>query len=234
MHTLNGSFKIVAKETGVTFYINIFITAAIFALFIILNSISSSNDVGGVLFGPFYIVFLTLPFIFFKAYRFILGLGGTRTQFMFASYLSSLIFLTGAAIILTAFHFIGETIFRDNYTVFHMADVIAEPSLFMYFWIDFLWLFILFSIGMFAQVINFNLGTIRSLILVGLLVLISISAYFYIDFAPLLDFIFTDYTLFVHLLAAGSLILLVLSHFMMKNAPLERGDRKILKPSLAE
>src|SRR5699024_2039654 len=103
MHTLNGSFKIVAKETGVTFYINIFITAAIFALFIILNSISSSNDVGGVLFGPFYIVFLTLPFIFFKAYRFILGLGGTRTQFVFASCLSRLIFLTGAVVILTFF-----------------------------------------------------------------------------------------------------------------------------------
>lgn len=232
MHTLNGPFKIVAKETGITFYINIFVTVAIFALFIFLSSISSGSNIDGVLFGPFYIVFLTLPFIFFKAYRFILGLGGTRTQFVLSAYLSSLLFITAASVVLTLLHFIGKNIFEQSYSVFHMADILTDANLFMYFWIDFLWLFILFGIGMFAQVINFNMGTMRTLILLGLVILASISIYFYIDFEPIFEFIMTDYTLFIHILAGGSVVLLILSYFMMRNAPLERGDRKILKPSI--
>src|SRR5699024_4719438 len=92
---------------------------------------------------------------------------------------------------------------------------------------DLLWLFIIFSIGMFVQAINFNLGTIRTLSLGGILILAAIIAYFFLDLTPLFEFIIMDHLLFVHILALAALIMLLLSAFMMNNAPLERGDRKI-------
>lgn len=42
---------------------------------------------------------------------------------------------------------------------------------------------------------------------------------------------FKEYLLFLHVSALISLIMLVFSYFMMRNAPLERGDRKVFKVS---
>ena len=127
-------------------------------------------------------------------------------------------------------HLLSRMTFQNG-SIFHMAGILNDPNPAMYFWIDFLWLIILFGIGMFAQVINFNLGTIRTLTLAAVLILAAVTAYFFLDLTPLFEFIIIDHLLFVHILALASLILLVLSAFMMKNAPLERGDRKLFTAS---
>lgn len=229
MNTLKGPLRIVSREMSLTFYINTGITIALLLLYMFLSTkLDGSNEMIGLIFGPFYIVFLTFAFIFFKSYKFILALGGTRQQFMLSSYIAGLFYILASALVLTAMHYLGKAIFENGY-VFHMADILPNANPAMYFWVDFLWLFILFGIGMFAQVINFNLGAIRSLIIAGIIILGSITAYFFIDLAPLFEFFINDYLLFLHLLALGSLILMTLSFFMMKNAPLERGDRKIFK-----
>lgn len=226
MNTLKGPFKVVSKEMRLTFCINVGITIALFALFIFLSTQLDGNEMLGLIFGPFYIVFLTYAFMFFKSYQFILSFGGTRKQFMISSFISSLLYIGLGTILLTVLHYMGEMVFHNGY-VFHMADILSDANPAMYFWVDFLWLFILFGIGMFAQVINFNLGTLRTLIAAAAIILGSVTAYFFMDLTPLLEFFITDYMLFLHLLALGSFILLVLSYFIMRNAPLERGDRKI-------
>lgn len=226
MNSLKGSLKIVSKEMGITFYINIALTIGLFVLYLFLSFRGDTNEYLGVLFGPLYVIFLIYPFIFFKSYNFILALGGTRKQFITSSFLSTLVFIVIGTIILNALHLIGEMTFQNGY-LFHMADILNDPSTAMYFWIDFLWLIILFGFGMFAQTINFNLGTIRTLTLGGVLLLAGVAAYYFIDLTPLFEFIIKDHLLFVHILAFASLIMLILSAFMMRNAPLERGDRKI-------
>lgn len=228
MNTLKGPFKMMTKEMGMTFYINAGITLALFALYIFLSSQADGNEYLGLLFGPFYIVFLIFPFILFKSYNFILSFGGTRKQFIISTFISTLIFIVIGTIILNVLNIISEMTFQNGY-MFHMADILSDPNTAMYFWIDFLWLFILFGIGMFAQAINFNLGTIRTLSLGGILILASIAMYFFIDLVPLFEFFITDHLLFVHLLALISLAFLVLSYFMIRNAPLARGDRKFFR-----
>lgn len=226
MNRLKGPLKIVSKEMGVTFYINTGITIALFALYLFLSFRADSNEHLGVLFGPFYVIFLVYPFIFFKSYNFILALGGTRKQFIISSFLSTLIFIVIGTIILNVLHLIGGMTFQSGY-LFHMSDILNDANPAMYFWIDFLWLFILFGLGMFAQVVNFNLGTVRTLSLGAVLLLAGVTAFYFIDLTPLFEFIIMDHLLFVHLLALLSLVMLVLSTLMMRNAPLERGDRTI-------
>ncbi|SDK92072.1 hypothetical protein [Lacicoccus qingdaonensis] len=230
MHSLKGSLKIVSKEMGVTLYINIALTIALFALYLFISFRADPGEYLGVIFGPFYVIFLVYPFIFFKSYNFILALGGTRKQFIVSSFISTLAFLILCTIILNVLHLISGMTFQNGH-VFHMAGILNDPNPAMYFWIDFLWLIILSGIGMFAQVINFNLGTIRTLTLAAVLILAAVTAYFFLDITPLFEFIIMDHLLFVHILALASLILLVLSAFMMKNAPLERGDRKLFTAS---
>ena len=86
---------------------------------------------------------------------------------------------------------------------------------------------------MFAQVIYFNLGLIRTLTLGGILLLAGVAAYYFIDLTPLFEFIIMDHLLFVHILALASIIMLILSALMMRNAPLERGDRKLFTTTAA-
>lgn len=226
MNKLKGPMKIVSKEMSITFYINIGITIALFALFLFLSFRADSNENLGILFGPFYVIFLVYPFIFFKSYSFLLALGGTRKQFIISSFISTLIFIIIGTIILNVLYLISGLTFQNGY-LFHMADILNNANPAMYFWIDFLWLFILFGLGMFAQVVNFNLGTIRTLSLGAVLLLAGVAAFYFIDLTPLFEFIIMDHLLFVHLLALLSLIMLILSVLMMRNAPLERGDRTI-------
>lgn len=226
MNSLKGPLKIVSKEMGITLYINIALTITLFALYLFLSTRADSNEMLGILFGPFYAIFLAYPFIFFKSYKFILALGGTRKQFIVSSFLSTLAFIIICTIILNVLYLISGMTFQNGF-IFHMADILNDANAAMYLWIDFLWLFIIFGIGMFVQAINFNLGTIRTLSLGGILILAAIIAYFFLDLTPLFEFIIMDHLLFVHILALAALIMLLLSAFMMNNAPLERGDRKI-------
>ena len=228
MNTLKGPFKVVMKEMGLTFYINTFLTVALFALYIFLSTKAEPNEMLGVIFGPFYVVFAAYPFIFFKAYKYILALGGTRKQFMFSALAVSMIYLVAAALILTALHLLGEVIFENGYN-FHMAHILSNPGTAMYFWVDFLWLFILFGIGLFAQATYFNLGAVRTLTLGAVIILVSVAAYFFLDLTPLFEFIIENHLLFLHLFALASLILIAASYFMMRNAPLEHGDRKVFR-----
>lgn len=226
MNTLKGPLKVLHKEMALTLYINIVLTVLLFALYFYFSTQSEPQTMLGVIFGPFYVVFAAYPFIFFKAYRYILALGGTRKQFMISALAMTMIYLIAAAIILTALHLLGETILQNGYN-FHMAHILSDPGALMYFWTDLLWLFILFGAGLFAQAVYFNLGAVRSLILGAALILVSVAAYFFMDLTPLFEFIIEEHLLFLHLSALVSTALIAVSYFMMINAPLERGDRKI-------
>src|SRR5699024_10695153 len=100
MNSLKGPLKIVSKEMEITLYIKLALTIALCVLYIFLSTRADSNEMLAILFGPFYAIFLTYPFIFFKSYKFILALGGTKKQFIVSSFLSTLAFIILCTIIL--------------------------------------------------------------------------------------------------------------------------------------
>jgi len=228
MYTLKGPFRLIMKEMSLTFYINIGVTLALMALFIFLSYYNVANEALGIAFGPFYVIFLVYPFILFKGYKYILSLGGTRKQFMVATFLSVGIYIMLSGIILNGLYFLSPLLFNEG-QLFHMADLVSGSHPFLYFWIDLLWMFILFGSAMVIQAIYFNLGTVRTLSGGAALLILVLAAVFFVDLSSLIEFIIAEHLLFVHILAGISLLFMFLSYLIMRNAPLERGDRKLIK-----
>lgn len=179
MNTLKGPFKIIIKEMNPTFLWNIGITIALMGLFIVLSFYTDGNEHLGITFGPFYVIFLVYPFILMKAYKCILSLGGTRKQYMIATFLSIGIYLVLSAIILNGLYFLSPYVLNQGY-IFHMGDLVNESNPFLYVWIDVLWMFILFGIGVLAQTVYFNLGTVRTLSVGAVLLIGSLATVFFL------------------------------------------------------
>src|SRR5699024_22685 len=118
MNSLKAPLKIVSKETGITLYIVIASTIALFGLYVCQTTIAYSTELLGILFGPFYAIFLAYSFIFFKSYKFILALGGTRKQFIVSSFLSTLAFIIICTIILNVLYLISGMTFQNGF-IFH-------------------------------------------------------------------------------------------------------------------
>ena len=226
MNTFKGPFRLIIKEMNVTFYINLVVTLALMGLYIFLSFYLAENDMLGVTFGPFYAIFFVYPFIVFKGYKYILSLGGTRKQFMFATYLSIGIYIVLSGIILNGLHYLSPYLLNEGY-IFHMADLVNGSHPLLYIWIDILWMIILFGVGVIAQSIYFNLGTVRTLSGVAALLIAILATVFFADFSPLIEFIITDHFLFIHILGGISVLFMLFSYHFMKNGPLERGDRHL-------
>jgi len=229
MNTLKGPFRLIMKELSVTFYINIGITFALMILHVFISYYSAENETFGGIFGPFYAIFLLFPFMLSKAYKSILSLGGTRKQFMFATFLSNGIYIVLSGIILNGLYFLSPLLLFNEGQIFHMADLVNGSQPLLYLWIDLLWMFIAFGLAMIIHAIIFNLGTTRSLIGGAALLILVLAVGFFADLSPLIEFIIADHLLFVHILAGISLVFMFLSYLIMRNAPLERGDRKLIK-----
>ncbi|QQK80836.1 hypothetical protein HUG20_13660 [Salicibibacter cibi] len=224
MNTLKGPLRVIIKEVNVTFYINVGVTLGLMALYIFLSFYLGENEMLGITFGPFYGIFLIYPFILFKGYKYILSLGGTRKQFMIATYLSISIYIILSGILLNGLHFLSPYLLNEGY-IFHMADLVSGSNPLLYVWIDVLWMIILFGVGLIAQSVYFNLGTVRTLIGGAALLIAVLATYFFADLQPLIEFIIVDHLLFVHILAGVSVLFMLFSYLFMKNGPLERGDR---------
>ncbi|GAK09176.1 hypothetical protein [Geomicrobium sp. JCM 19038] len=224
MNTLKGPFRLIFKEMKPTFLINAGITIALMGLFVFLSFYADGNENIGVLFGPFYAIFLFFPFFLMKGYKCILSLGGTRKQFMISTYLSVTIYTILGVLTLNGFYYLSPYVLNQGY-IFHMGDLVNESNPFLYLWVDALWLFILFGIGVLAQTVYFNLGTVRTLSVGAVLLIASLATFFFADLGPLFEFFITEQLAFVHILAGISVLFVLLSYLFMKNGPLEKGDR---------
>ncbi|WP_026701921.1 hypothetical protein [Salibacterium aidingense] len=188
MNTFKGPFRLLLKEMRPTFYINTLVTLVLMAFFIILGfwteSADNSTVAVGVIFGPYYAIFLAYPFIIFPGYRYILSLGGTRKQFMKAALMSAVLYVLLAMLILNGLHFLSESIVSfGNHSIsfFHMADLVNGENPLLYLWVDILWCLFLFGVGMIAKSIWFNFGPLRTLMAVTGLLILGIAAVTFLD-----------------------------------------------------
>lgn len=223
---LKGPIRILLKEMNVTFYINLIITIALVPLYIFISMTDNTDNFNGVLFGPFYVILFIFPFVVFKCYQYILSLGGTRKQFMLSLLVSLVFYLILCALILNVLYFNIQGLLQSG-NIVHMAETLDSTSYILYFWVDILWMFLLFAIGLLIQVIHFNFGTLKTFIIAGVLLITSTAIYFLVDLTPLVEFIFNDYLLFLNLTGVAAVIIIIFSYFMMRNAPLERGDIRV-------
>lgn len=224
MNTFTGPFRLMMREMSMTFYINVFITFALFVFYNVLGYMGVAESGSFILFGPLFVVFLLYPFINFSGYQYILSLGGTRKQFVLAFYLSAVIYSVLGGVILNLFYFFTTLLTSGNY-LFHFAKFIHTTNWLIYFWIDFSWIFFLFSLGMIAKTVWFNYGTAFLLAVSTILLIIGTIAVVFGDMSSLITTFLEHHLKFVTILFGLSIVFLLLSYSLMKNAPLEKGGR---------
>lgn len=231
MNTFTGPFRLMMKEMSRTFYINVVITFVLFVFFNLLGFIDAESA-SFIFFGPLYIVFLLYPFINFKGYNYILSLGGTRNQFVLAIYLSAFIFSVISVSLLNLFYYLSTNIISSgsrSVNFFHLADLVNSSNWLIYLWVDFSWIIFLFSLGMIAKTIWFNYGTLFSLAAATLLLIICVPIIVFGNISWLIEVIFMHHLQFVNILFGLSIVFLLSSYLLMFHAPLEKGDRLIIK-----
>ncbi|WP_312098292.1 hypothetical protein [Niallia sp.] len=228
MNTFTGPFRLMMREMSLTFYINVAITFVLFAFYNILGFIGVTDAGSFILFGPLFIVFLIYPFANFSGYKYILSLGGTRKQFVLALYLTAFIYGVISVVILNLFYLITNSI-NNSINLLHFAELTNSSNWLVYLWVDFCWIFFLFSLGMIAKTIWFNYGTILSLSVATLLLVIGTVVVVFGDISWLAELFFTHYLQFVAILLGIAIVFLYIAYLLMKNAPLEKSDRLFIR-----
>lgn len=228
MNTFTGPFKLMMREMSLTFYINAAITFVLFAFYNILGFIGVADAGSFILFGPLFIVFLIYPFANFSGYKYILSLGGTRKQFVFALYLTAFIYGVISVVVLNLFYLITNHI-NGSINLWHLAELTHSSNWLVYVWVDFCWLFFLFSLGMIIKTIWFNYGTILSLSAATFLVVIGTIVVVFGDMGWLTELIFTKHLQFVAILLGIAIVFLLTAYLLMKNAPLEKSNRLFIR-----
>lgn len=231
MNTFTGPFRLMMKEMSRTFYINAVITFVLFVFFNLLG-LMDAESVSFVIFGPFFIVFLLYPFINFKGYQYILSLGGTRNQFVLAIYLSAFIFSVISVALLNLFYYLSTSVISSgsrSVNFFHLAELVNSSIWAVYLWVDFSWIIFLFSLGMIAKTIWFNYGTLFSLGAATLLLIICAPIVVFGNISWLVEGFFMHHLQFVNILFGLAIVFLLSSYLLMIHAPLEKGDRLIIK-----
>lgn len=84
--------------------------------------------------------------------------------------------------------------------------------------------FLLFSLGMIAKTVWFNYGTAFLLAVSTILLIIGTIAVVFGDMSSLITTFLEHHLKFVTILFGLSIVFLLLSYSLMKNAPLEKGD----------
>ena len=232
MNTFTGPFKLMMREMSLTFYINAAITFVLFAFYNILGFIGVADAGSFILFGPLFIVFLIYPFANFSGYKYILSLGGTRKQFVLALYLTAFIYSISSVVILNLFYLITNNI-NSTINLLHLAELTSSSNWLVYLWVDFCWIFFLFSLGMIVKTIWFNYGTVLTLTVATLLLIIGTIIVVFGDISWLLEVIFMNHLQFVTSLFGISLVFLLSSYLLMQNAPLEKSDRLLWRQKKA-
>ncbi|MED4531566.1 hypothetical protein [Metabacillus fastidiosus] len=229
MNTFKGPFRIMFEDLRLQFYILAGVTSFLSILYIVLGIFVPSDDkfIVGVSFGPFYGFFLIYPFFFYtKGFKYIISLGGTRKQFLLSSFLNISLFLVMAIIILNGFYFLTDYLVKEGIskgTLFHMGNLVNGAAPYLYPWIDLLWGIILFSIGFFLSSIWYYFGTLRTMIGLTVFALLVITFIAFSDLYGIINSIIGYYVVFVHILAVAGIVMMILSYFIMRNGPLERG-----------
>jgi len=232
MNTFIGPFKLMIREMSLTFYINAAITFVLFAFYNILGFIGVADAGSFILFGPLFIIFLIYPFVNFSGYKFILSLGGTRKQFVLALYLTAFIYGVSSIVLLNLFYLITNRI-NSTINLFHLAELTNSSNWFVYLWVDFSWIFFLFSLGMIAKTIWFNYGTILTFSVATFLVVIGTIVVVFGDISWLAEVLFTNHLQFVTILLGIAIVFLLSSYLIMKNAPLEKSERLFIRQKKA-
>ncbi|MEC2074904.1 hypothetical protein [Metabacillus fastidiosus] len=229
MNTFKGPFRIMFEDLRLQFYILAGVTSFLSILYIILGIFVPSDDkfMVGVSFGPFYGFFLIYPFLFYaKGFKYIISFGGTRKQFLLSSFLNIGLFLVMAIITLNSFYFLTDYLVSEGISkgsLFHMGDLVSGANAYLYPWIDLLWGIIIFSIAFFLSSIWYYFGTLRTMIGLTVFALLAITFITFGDLNDIISFIIVRHLEFVHILAAAGIVMMILSYFIMKNGPLERG-----------
>ncbi|GAF63355.1 hypothetical protein BTS2_0246 [Bacillus sp. TS-2] len=227
MNTFKGPFQLFYEELRLQVMIIAIITAFIFAVATVIGYLVGVQ-INHTIFGPVYGLLFIYPFIAFtKGYKNLMALGGTRKQFLLSVFLNAFLFISIAMILLNSLYFLNQYLFIRDLTylnLIHTAGFFPNESIILYFWSDFIWGILAFSIGFVINALWQYFGAIKSL-MIATIIGIGILIWYIVggDFVSLITFIVERPLLFIHILLASALSFLGISYLLMKNGPLEKG-----------
>ena len=237
MNTFKGPFRLIFEDFRLQFYIMTGVTSVLSIFYIVFWILLSSEDtfIGGVNFGPYYTMFIILPILaYMKGLKHIISFGGTRKQFLLSTFINFALFLILSTLVLNGLYLVTEYFARQgitNATLFHMGHLVNVSSPLLYLWIDTLWGIIIFGTGFFIVTIWYCYGTLRMVIGVTVLAILSMSYITFGELSRIINFIIIEHLAFVHILAGVGILMLALSYVIMLNGPLERGKITTAKSS---
>src|SRR5690625_6185396 len=88
-------------------------------------------------------------------------------------YLSVLIFSFASVALLNFLYYLSTNIVGSTANLFHLGGLVNSSNWLVYLWVDFSWILFLFSLGMIAKTFWFNYGTVLSLSVATLFLIIS-------------------------------------------------------------
>ncbi|KYG29446.1 hypothetical protein [Alkalihalobacillus trypoxylicola] len=227
MNTFKGPFQLFFEDFRMQMTIIAIITAFIFAVASVIGYVVAVQ-INHAIFGPVYGLLFIYPFIAFtKGYKNLMALGGTRKQFLLSVFINAFLFIAIAMILLNSLHFLNQYLYVRDLTylnLIHTGSFLPNESILLYFWSDFIWAILAFSIGFIINALWHYFGAIKSLMIatifgLGLLTWYMVGG----NVASLLTYIVENPLLFIHILLAIALTFLVISYLLMKNGPLEKG-----------
>ncbi|CDQ40533.1 MULTISPECIES: hypothetical protein [Virgibacillus] len=235
MNTFKGPFRVMFEDLRVQFYILTTITAVLSIFYIILGMLFSSDGSfnAGASFGPYYGMFLIYPFfIFTKGFKYIISFGGTRKQFLFSAFINAGIFILIGSLVLNGLYVLNNYLIEQGIssgTLFHMGDLVNESGFFLYLWVDILWGIFLFGIGFLINSVWQYFGTFRLLMGSTVVLLLLITYVTFGDISKVIQFIVVDHLAFVHIVAGFGIVAFIISYFLIKDGPIERGAVRLFR-----
>src|SRR5699024_5812895 len=145
-------------------------------------------------------------------------------QFVLAMYLSALIFSVASVALLYFLYYLSIKIVGSTANLFHLVGLVNSSNRLVYLWVDFTWILFFFSLGMIVISFWFNYGTVLSLSVATLFLIISMVIVVFGNKSWLIEVIFMNHLQFVTILFRLAIVFLLSSYLLMKKAPLEKGS----------
>ncbi|WP_413381742.1 hypothetical protein [Alkalihalobacillus sp. 1P02AB] len=227
MNTFKGPFLILFEDLRFQIYIILLITFFLEVFMVGLGLLLNVDQFAAVVFGPIYGLFIIYPFILFnKSYKYTLAFGGTRKQFLFATYLNVGLFLLITMLILNGMYQLNQWVFDRGISsaqFIHAGWIHESTNAFLYIWTDILWGVFAFGLGFMMNSVWYYFGTVKALIVGTLLGLVLIGWGTFGDFSKIISFIVEHSLAFMNTVGGLGGLFLVISYFLMRNGPIERG-----------
>lgn len=230
--TLKGTMMLVYRDMKYQFVMFSLITLFIALVWFVIGLSLSTPIQAGTIFGPIYgIIAFYGGSVYAMSYRYAMGFGATRTQFLKVFYLLGILFVIVNMVYINILYFLLESLFESDIirvSMFHIGNVSGfSKEFFPYLWVDVMIGLGLLGLVFFSASLWYKYGFLKIAIGSILLGALFFFLIYNIGFQAAFQWM-TDFGPFPFFTGIGSvgLIALFSTYLFMKDAPLSYMSKK--------